>query len=127
MTRKQGNGRSGRPPENDSGLSPQQMMEMGQAAAHLLQNPVYNVAHQLVIQEIQEKWATTSVQEVKLRESLWAEMQATAKAALRLSEMVERAKELVQRQADQQDHEAQEYFDNQGFGQPPMSGDQQFQ
>lgn len=122
MTRKHNGNGSGSQPENDSGFSPQQVLEMGQAAASLLQNPVYNLAHRIAVDEIINAWSTSKPQEVKTREALWAELQAHGRAAQHLGSLVGRAQELLQNQANQQEQEQAEYIDQQGFGSMPFGG-----
>lgn len=100
---------------SEAGLTPQQVMEMGGAASHLLQNPVYNVAHRMAVDEVIDLWSRTSPKEVNLRESLWHELQALGKASVRLSSMVSRAEELLERQANEPRRKRQEYEDEQGF------------
>lgn len=120
MTRNTGNGKSGERPANDSGMSPQQVIEMGEIAARTLRSPAYNVAHRLAVNELIEKWSVTTPQEVKTRESIWYELQALGKAAGLMNLMVGRAQDLIEQQGQEAAQEQQEYYDTQGFGFPPM-------
>lgn len=115
------------PPVNDTGFTPQQVMEMGQAASALLQNPVYNLAHRMACDELVDRWSSTSPQEVKTRESAWHELQAHGRAAQNLVSLVERAKELLERQGQEQTNQEGEYLDQQGFGYPQEKPDAAFQ
>jgi hypothetical protein len=115
-TRNTSNGKSREAPLDDSGLSRQQVLELGQMASEALNNPIYNVAHQMIVGELIESWAATSPKETNRRESLWHEIQAAGKLAQRMAQMVERAKELLQRQGAEQQQEENEYLDRQGFG-----------
>ena len=116
MTQRKGrNGRESSP-VNDSGLTPGQVMEMGQAAAHLLNNPIYNVAHRMAVDEILDTWAGSRPEEVKKREALWAELQAHGRAAQHISALVDRARELVEAQGQTSMQDENEYMDQQGFG-----------
>lgn len=125
MTSKRSNGRSESSPDNDSGLSLQQVIEVGQAASHLLGNPVYNVAHRLCVDDLIARWSQTSPQEVKTRESLWHELQAHGRAAQQLGNLVERAKTVLESQQNEQNQSDAEYLDQQGFGYPPVGGAEQ--
>tara|TARA_R110000824_G_scaffold21461_4_gene79890 strand:+ start:772 stop:1137 length:366 start_codon:yes stop_codon:yes gene_type:complete len=103
------------PPVNDSGLSITQVMEMGQAAAKLLQSPIYNAVHQMAVNEALDHWSTTSPKEVQKRESLWQEVQAHGRAAEKAAELVARAEELLEKQLKEPEERQAEYVDNQGF------------
>ena len=131
MTRRNRNAESETRPVSDTGFSPQQILEMGQAASQLLGNPVYNLAHRIAVDDIINKWSTSGVQEVKLRESLWHELQAHGKAAQHLGSLVARAQEILQQQASEQGSQEAEYLDNQGFGAAPFgssdNGEMKFQ
>ena len=119
MTREKSNAKPESSPANDLGLSPQQVMEAGQAAARLLNQPVYNLAHRAAIDEIIENWAQTQPKETNRRESLWHELQALARGSVRLASLVNRAEEMLERQASQGARDQQDNLDTQGFGVPP--------
>lgn len=123
------NSKSGNSPDNDSGMPIQQVIQMGEAAANLLENPIYNLAHRMAVNEAVEAWSQTQPKEREKRESLWAEVQALGRTAQTLGVMVERAKELVQKQAEQDFNKEQEYMDQQGFGlgNEYAGGDRSFQ
>jgi hypothetical protein len=121
MTSTRSKDRSESSPANDSGLTPQQVMEMGQAAAQLLNSPIYNAVHQMAVQEVIEAWSATSPKEVNRRESLWQELQALGKVAQKTAELVDRSKELLENQNQAQHNHNQEYLNNQGFGEAPQN------
>jgi hypothetical protein len=115
MTSKQNTSKSNEQPVNDSGLSPQQVMEMGQAASQMLNAPIYNAVHSMAVNEIIEAWSTTAPKEVNRREDLWKDLQALGRVAQSTANLVARAEELLQRQNNQQQEQNQEYLNNQGF------------
>lgn len=92
----------------------QELIQMGQAAAHLLNNQVYQLAHQGSINDLINELVTSQPQEWKKRESLYHQIRAHGLAANQLALMVERATQLLQKQADAQTHNDE--LDRQGFG-----------
>jgi hypothetical protein len=122
MTQKQQSrrGRNGQeqPPANDSGLHPQEVIQMGQQAAKLLESPIYNVAHRMCVEETIGAWSSTHPEEVKKREAHWQELQALARVAVQLGSLVDRAKELLEKSQQEDRRSEDEYLDQQGFGEP---------
>lgn len=124
MTNATNRKRSGNSQENDSGWTPQQVIQMGEMAAQTLRSPVYNVAHRLAVNDLIDAWSRTDTQEMKKRESLWFQLQALGKAAEIMGTMVGRAEQLLEAQAGKQEQEEMDYLNDQGFGYPPMGGDE---
>lgn len=89
---------------------------MGQAAAQMLNSPIYNVAHQMAVQEIIAQWSATQPKEREKRESCWYELQAQGRAAQTMAGMVERAQQAQTAQSEGQANAEKEYLDRQGFG-----------
>lgn len=116
MNRKQNsNGNGSRQPQGQ-GLPVQQIIQMGEQAASLLNSPVYLTAHQLVVNGLIEQLVGSEPKEREKRESLYLEIRAMGHAARQLSEMTARAKELLERQAQEQSSSHADYLDRQGFG-----------
>lgn len=115
MTKEQNSERSSDSYEPNLGLSLQQVMELGQAAATLLGNPVYNAVHQMAVNEALEEWSQTSPKEVQKRESLWQEVQAHGRAAEKAASMVSRAEEALQKQNDTPEKREADFLNEQGF------------
>ena len=107
---------SGQQPENDYGVPLQEILNMGQAAAQMLNSPIYNVAHQMAVQEIIAQWSATQPKEREKRESCWYELQAQGRAAQTMAGMVERAQQAQTAQSEGQANAEKEYLDRQGFG-----------
>lgn len=117
MSRNSNNGskQSGSSPENDSGMGLQQIIQMGEAASQLLNNPLYQMAHKLAVDQAIVEWSQTSPKEKEKRDSLWHEVQAHGRTAEIMRGCIERAQQVLQDQAGQQDP-GKEYLDRQGFG-----------
>lgn len=103
-------------PVDDGGIPIHQVIQMGEAASQLLNNPIYNMAHRMAVNEAVDQWSQTSPKEHAKRESLWHEVQALGRVAESLAGLVARAQELAQRQSEEQHMDEQEYLDRQGFG-----------
>ncbi len=118
MSRERNSGNSGsrNSPSNDYGLPIQQIMEMGQLATKQLQNPIYNVAHRMAMDEVIAQWASSQPKEHAKRESLWHELQALGRVAQTMAGMVERAQQVAESQEREQYESEQDYLDRQGFG-----------
>jgi len=106
-------------PTNDGGLSIQQIMQAGEAASQLLNNPVYNMAHRLSVDQAIQLWSSTAPKEKEKREGHWQEVQALGRISMNMYSFVERAQQLAQEQGEAQFNQQQEYMDQQGFGEAP--------
>lgn len=109
-----GNNSSGSGPVNDSGMPLQEIIKMGEGASQLLNNPIYQMAHRLAVDQAILEWSATSAKEKEKRDSLWHEVQAHGRAASVMQGMIERAQQVIQDQ--NQEYQQSDYLDRQGFG-----------
>lgn len=116
-----GSNGSGSLPEDDSGMNIQQVIQMGELASQALNNPIYQLAHRIAVDQAILEWSSTSPKEVQKREGLWHEIQAHGRAAEAMRGCIERAQQLIKEQSDQQNTE-RDYLDRQGFGFEPGFG-----
>lgn len=117
--RNNGSSESSKPPENDSGQTLAQIVRAGEEAARMLQSPVYNMAHRMVLDEKIQAWAASQPKEREKRESLYYEVQALGAIAQTMAGMVERSIQVLSSSTDGPDRAERDYLDRQGFGIDP--------
>jgi hypothetical protein len=79
----------------------------------------------MAVDELINRWSTTTAQETKTRENAWHELQAHGRAAEHLASLVGRAQQLLESQSQSENQKENEYLNDQGFGYPPMNGAEQ--
>lgn len=119
-----GNSHSGAQPQPDSSMqeqaekSAQEILELGQQASHLLQNPIYNTVYNLRLRELYEAWLNSTPKEEKYRESLYYEAKALINLTQDLGGLVADANELLAQEQERNSPEGRRrnYEEQQGFG-----------
>jgi len=100
--------------QDDTGMSFEQIMEFGHAAAAALGSQVYQVANKIAVDQTIIDWVNTSPKEKEKRESLWHEVQAHGRSQAVMQGMVERAQQAIAaRDASRPENR---HLDEQGFG-----------
>jgi hypothetical protein len=96
-------------------LTAQEMLSQGEAAARLLDSPVYNLAHRSVMQNLQDEWMETKVHEKEKREGLFQMVRGLSAVASEMAMMVEQAKMLGADKLEDERKLQLAYNDNDGF------------
>lgn len=107
--------------ENLQNLSSEQeanFLQSGEAAAELLQSPIYNQAYQMCMNEIFMEWMNSEPHEKNLREGLYFQRLGMATQAEKFSAAVRAAQQVLRQQQEKHDPQVQEQerLDEQGFG-----------
>lgn len=103
---------------NSSSADAQLVLQIGEKASQLLNNPVFQVAYKAMMDEYYVQWATSQPKESNKRDALYYEQRGLMRMTEKLQGAVEDAHEILQRQGQQTDPETQQqdYYDQQGFG-----------
>ena len=83
-------------------ISKQELINQGESAAQMLNNPVYNLSHRSAVTAIQDEWMQTSPHEKEKREGLYQEMRALSRVSLVFMEMVNEATALSDEDLNQE-------------------------
>lgn len=75
-------------------LRTEDLKARGQAAAELLNSPVYNLAHRSAVEDLQDQWMDTLPHETQKREYLYQMVQGMGESAKKLAEYVQAAQGL---------------------------------
>lgn len=95
--------------------SSNEVKSQGEAAAELLNSPVYNLAHRSVVQNLQDEWMTTSPHEREKREGLYHRIQALSAVSEELAVMISLAKQLDDDELANESKVQLAYDENTGF------------
>jgi len=95
-----------------------QRINAGQIAAQALNSPIFNVIHDMMMQQHFMEWQQTDPKEENLRRSLWYEQRALKSVMLTMASMVGEAQRIVaERQAENDPVEQErQRMDEQGYG-----------
>ena len=98
--------------------TPEQRVNAGQMAAQALNNPIFNVVHEMLSQKYYRSWLISDAKEVKTRESNWYRQVALTDLMKEMVSMVSEAQVIVQERQKQNDPVEQERvrMDEQGYG-----------
>ena len=96
----------------------QELLTMGEQANQLLQNPAYNVAYRMQMDQIIQQWLTSDPKHSNFREGLFHQARGLMDSAHRLGGMVNEAKQILQNQGSEADPERtrNDYLNEQGYG-----------
>lgn len=96
----------------------QRIMQTGAQASQLLNNPVYNMAYQQLLNRKFQEWLASTPKESQKREGLFMQAKGLVEVTELIASAVEDALRLEQEQAERQDpgRVQQDYMDQQGFG-----------
>ena len=95
-------------------LTEGEILRRGEEAANLLNAPIYNVAHAMALEEIQEQWLSAS--DPQERENLWQQAQNLGLVAEKLAAILNEAQSLNLEEEEQAALDLSRYLDEQGFG-----------
>jgi hypothetical protein len=93
-TKKPKNGNSPRVIFSELPPSKEKLIQRGIDAANLLMSPVYGIAHQSVIQNIQDEWLESEPHEQQKREGLYWKACALSAVSLKMAAMIQEAQAL---------------------------------
>lgn len=117
MTKKASNDSAGQENlQGDAQVTMSQILSAGQNASHLLNSPVYNVAHRLAVDQLIAQWVETHPKEREKRESLYHELRSFATVNQTLLGMIERAHQENEKLQNQQSQNDMNFLDEQGYG-----------
>jgi hypothetical protein len=96
----------------------EQRVNAGQMAAQALNNPIFNVVHDLLSQKYYRSWLMSEAKEMKTRESNWYRQVALTDLMKEMISMVSDAQVIVQERQRQNDpvEQERERMDEQGYG-----------
>jgi ribosomal protein L22 len=96
----------------------QKILRIGEQASQLLNNPVYNMAYQQLLNVKFQEWMSSSPKEQAKREGLYTQAKGLVEVTELLASAVEDAQRVQQDLNMQNDplRQQQEYADQQGFG-----------
>lgn len=106
--------------DEESSRTLREIIDLGYAAADALNSPMYQLANKIATDQIMMDWVNTEPKEVNKREALWQEMQAHGRINAVMHTYVERARQQLQAQRDEDSD--QQRLDEQGFGLQPGYG-----
>ena len=93
---------------NSSVTDIQQVLEVGMAAAQLMQSPVFDLAYRETVNQCFNQWVATPAQHVKEREAIHSQVTALKSVTQTLMGFWQQA-DAVQLQQDEEQFRAEEY------------------
>lgn len=104
------------------GLTPEEIRDLGSAAATALSDPMWKEAFNLTLNEIIASWLQSAVHETRLRESLWHRAQNLKSLEAMLTAQVNAAQQVNLSEAEKAEQDLHRYEDIQGFGLDDVPG-----
>lgn len=105
--------------EEQDRLTQEEILALGEGAARLLNDDLYNLAHELALSGIMEDWIQTEPHNDLERERLYHEAQALGRVARRLQAMLNAAQQINLTEAERAERDLHRYEDEQGFTSGP--------
>ena len=99
----------------EEALSAAEILSMGEQAANLLDDPIYNLAHRSVVRNLQDEWMSTSPHESQKREGLYQQIRGLSAVAGEMAAMISQAQQVSDDELTRERKLQLAYSENSGF------------